>query len=138
MAHNIIHFYSTKRQEEFKEFQAFVNAEEQKLLKHCPTRWLSLTRCLPRIINQYEALKSYFGAQPDVDKPRSKVRYIFDTLEDPLTPVWFSFILFVLEPYSNFNGKFQVGTASLFNKVCNNVNCIAISFVFLMMLSMRA
>lgn len=94
--------------EELKEFQEFVGVEEQRIIKHCPTRWLSLSRCLPRLITQYKALESYFGSQPDVEKPRSKVANVFNILHDPLTLACLHFIEFLLQPYGQFNQKFQV------------------------------
>jgi hypothetical protein len=89
-----------------------VGVEQQKLLKHCPTRWLSLRRCLQRLVSQFEALKSYFGAHPDSEKPRSKVAWIVSLLNNPFTLPWLHFLLSALDPYYHFNKKFQV---SMFN-----------------------
>lgn len=105
---NNVLFLSSKRLEHLKEFQAFVGVESQKLLKHCPTRWLSLRRCLIRLIDQYDALKSYFSAQQDAEKPRSKVGCIHKSLQDPLTLPWLHFLVHALEPFYLFNVKFQV------------------------------
>lgn len=106
-------FYSTKRMEQLKEFQEFVGAEAEKILKHCPTRWLSLRRCIVRLISQYSALKSYFSSHPDAEKPRSKVGLIHSTLQDPTTMAWLRFLEFTLDPFYRFNAKFQVNTSCI-------------------------
>ena len=49
-----------KRIRQFKQFQAFVDAKPHKLLKACQTRWLSLEACVNWLIEQYQALLSYF------------------------------------------------------------------------------
>ena len=99
---------SSTRCEEFKEFQQLVEAEEEKLLKHCATRWLSMGRCVERLLEQYEAVLSYLGAQKDADKPRSKVAIMLKTLQDPLFLPWLHFLNVALKPYYAFNVRFQV------------------------------
>ena len=84
------------------------------MIKHCPTRWLSLKRCVARVIEQHEALKSYFGSQGDVDRPRSKSGFTFQRLSDPLLLPWMHFITVFLEPFYNFNMKFQVNYVHFF------------------------
>lgn len=101
-------YCSSKRIEELKEFQEFVGVEQEKLLKHCPTRWLSLRRCIVRLIKQYDALKSYLGSYKDVEKPGSKVQTTYAILHDPTTIAWLHFLAFTLEPFYKFNMKFQV------------------------------
>lgn len=103
-----IYFCSTKRRETLKEFQEFVGSEQECLLKHCPTRWLSLKRCVDRIIKQFQALKSYFGAQTDADKPMTKIYHINQQLNDPCLLPWLHFVSSYLKPYYDFNTKFQV------------------------------
>lgn len=119
--------------ESFKDFQDFVGVEHERLIKHCSTRWLSLRRCVARVISQYAALKSYFGAQPDVDRQRSKVNNIYSQLNDPLLLPWLSFIHVYLEPYYKFNIKFQV-LSSLFREyyiiVIARLYIIYITFIY--------
>lgn len=55
------HFSSSSlRRENLKEFVEFVNLEYQEILKHVPTRWLSLGPAIERILKFYPALISYF------------------------------------------------------------------------------
>jgi len=51
---------SFKRSSEFKEFQVFVDCKPNKLLQPCQTRWLSLSSCIKRVLEQFDALKLYF------------------------------------------------------------------------------
>ena len=106
--------YSTKRNETFKEYQQFVGAEQQNLLKHTPTRWLSLRRCVTRFIDQYAALKAYFSSHNDAEKPRSKVGFINSILQDSQTLPWCYFVLFAFEPFYKFTNLFQVCVSQLF------------------------
>ncbi|XP_039278769.1 uncharacterized protein LOC120350252 [Nilaparvata lugens] len=57
---NIYNYFksSPKRQNEFKEFQKFVEMKPHKLLRPCQTRWLSLLACVERVLEQYPALYS--------------------------------------------------------------------------------
>ena len=59
---------SCKRIEIFREFQDFTGVDFQKILKHCSTRWLSLLKCIQRILGQWPALQSYFSSHEDVEK----------------------------------------------------------------------
>ncbi len=80
--------------------------EEQQILKHCPTRWLSLEKVVIRTLSQLKALKSYFASHTDVEKP-GKVKSIHDRLHDPLTELVLNFLKFVLPQVNKFNTIFQ-------------------------------
>lgn len=51
---------SAKRKERLQKFQSLHGKEIQKLLKHVCTRWLSLGRCLDRLLDQWDPLLSFF------------------------------------------------------------------------------
>ncbi|XP_071041980.1 zinc finger protein 862-like [Parasteatoda tepidariorum] len=55
--------YSSKRREEFKEFQDFTNTPTHNILKLYDIRWLSLGQCVDRILEQWDALLLYFTEQ---------------------------------------------------------------------------
>jgi len=44
----------------FLEFCAFCDVEYREAIKHCSTRWLSLSKAVQRILSLYPALRSYF------------------------------------------------------------------------------
>lgn len=104
----IIIQFSSKRLDSLREFQQFVGCEEQRLLKHCPTRWLSIHKCLKRLVSQYEAVRSYFASNDETERKRSKVHFINNTLQDPMTLPWLHFVVHALEPFTKFNALFQV------------------------------
>jgi hypothetical protein len=49
---------SAKKVEELKEFYAFMDSKYRDLLRHVPTRWLSLLPALNRLISSWPVLKS--------------------------------------------------------------------------------
>lgn len=65
---DIVYFFyhSSKRKQEFVDLwcSLFTN-EPEVILKHCPTCWLSLLRCVDHYINQLEGLKSYFRSSDE-------------------------------------------------------------------------
>ncbi|GFN83338.1 hypothetical protein PoB_000984400 [Plakobranchus ocellatus] len=61
-----IYFYldkSSKRKRDFQQFQAEAGTNLHAILKHGPTRWLSLSNCIIRLLEQWEPLKAYFAAE---------------------------------------------------------------------------
>ena len=55
---------SAKRRETLKQFHIFVETEFHEILRHVPTRWLSLHACIGRILLSWKALSSYFLSRP--------------------------------------------------------------------------
>ena len=51
---------SAKRKEELKDFFTFTQLNYSELLRHVPTRWLSLLPAIERLAHHWPALKSYF------------------------------------------------------------------------------
>lgn len=61
----LFHFHhSLNRKEKY-----FTDTEPIKILKHCSTRWLSLEKCVNRLLHHWSALQSYFNSHEDVEKP---------------------------------------------------------------------
>ena len=83
--------HSSKRIQEFKAFQEFTEVDEDRILKHCPARWLSLEKVVNRTLSHLPALKSYFESHKDVEKI-GKVKSIHDRLHDSTTSVIFNFL----------------------------------------------
>jgi hypothetical protein len=51
---------SAKRRNSLKEIHEFCDNEFQEILRHIPTRWLSLLPCIDRILRSWEPLSKYF------------------------------------------------------------------------------
>lgn len=49
-----------KRTESLKNFHAFLNTEYREILRHVPTRWLSLLPAIERLLFNWPALRAYF------------------------------------------------------------------------------
>ena len=82
------------------------------ILKHCPTRWLSLHKVVDRVLNQYAALSSYFESHDDVEKS-GRVRNIHEFLKSPLTQLTMRFLHFVLQLLNEFNKLFQTDESQI-------------------------
>ena len=95
---------SPKRKREFEQFQCFVDTKPHKLLKACQTRWLSLEACVNRLIEQYDALLSYFRSTED---RLAVVRRVKLVLEKPTTKAYLLFLSFALPIINNFNKCMQ-------------------------------
>jgi hypothetical protein len=73
-----IYYYlqkSSKRKEKLKVFQELHNSETKKILKHVCTRWLSLGRCLNRLLSQWDALVSFFKEEISDKNKNSSLRF---------------------------------------------------------------
>ena len=53
---------SSHRQHRFSEFQVELEVDEQKMLKRVSTRWLSIGRCLERLLKNWDPLKAFLKA----------------------------------------------------------------------------
>lgn len=95
---------SYKRQNNFKEFQCFVEIKPHKLLQPCQTRWLSLLVCVKRVLEQYNVLKLYFQGEHLID---NHAKNIHNKLIDPMYNLYLKFLEFVLPIFINLNLEFQ-------------------------------
>ncbi|CAC5413355.1 KCNT1 [Mytilus coruscus] len=103
------HFYhSSKRKEEYNSFLDFTDTEPMKLLKHCGTRWLSLERCVRRLLQQWPALKSYFQSHAESEKPGRIMRCAEFLANDEMW-LYYAFLDFILPVLNDFNVMFQAG-----------------------------
>jgi hypothetical protein len=58
---------SSKRKGKLAEYFEFCDQEYQKVLKHISVRWLSLERCMDRVLKKFTSLKSYFESEHFAD-----------------------------------------------------------------------
>ncbi|XP_068232500.1 uncharacterized protein [Palaemon carinicauda] len=102
-----IHFsLSSKRQDPLNEFQNFVGAAPHKTLALGQTRWLSLKNCVKRLLEQWEALGSYFTDVAFTD-PTDSNDAILESLNDKFTFAYLEFLSYNLSRLNNFNSQFQ-------------------------------
>lgn len=84
--------HSEKRLLELSQFQALYNDEVKKILKHCPTRWLSLSPCLKRLIELWQPLYRYISSLVEKEAEKSKKRkekQKKQTVQDAIISSWF-------------------------------------------------
>ena len=103
------HFkYSAKRWTEYEQIQIeFREIQPLKILKHCTTRWLSLERCIKRVIDQWPALLAYFDREAEVASGNERVQRIAKQLKKPIVRLICHFVSFALKPLNKFSIAFQ-------------------------------
>jgi hypothetical protein len=103
------HFkYGAKKWEQFSEIQAeFEDVRPLRILKHSTTRWLSLLRCLKRLLDQWPALHSYFDRQAEVEPCNDRVQRVATSLKSLEVKLICRFVLFALQPMNKFTVVFQ-------------------------------
>ena len=79
-------------------------SEPGVILKQCPTRWLSLLRCVDRYLKQIDGLVSYFLS---CREQTAKVISITERLQNPFTKPILYFLMYVLPCMDRFNRLFQ-------------------------------
>ena len=126
------HFYhSSKRTQQFEDnWRDLFTTEPETILKHCPTRWLSLLRCVQRYLDQLDGLISYFAS---CDEQSQKIKSILGRLQNPLLKPLLHFLHFVLTPMCKFNRLFQKSTesttAELYNEMSRLTRLYASNFM---------
>ena len=107
------HFnHSAKRKEEYREFLEFCDVAPLKILKHASTRWLSLEKCVNRLLQQWSALLSYFESYDDRERP-GRMKWCSDYLAIVEMKSYFMFLSFILEPLNAFNTIFQTDATQI-------------------------
>jgi hypothetical protein len=61
---------STKRKQSLHSFQDLCGEEQRKILKHGTTRWLSMGKCLGRLLEQWEPLTKFFHSEVEPKKSK--------------------------------------------------------------------
>ena len=73
------HVSTSNRKNALKEFVEFCNSEYRKIIRHSNVRWLSIGRCVQRILQIYEPLKAYIISDED-EKLEQSTCMILDIL----------------------------------------------------------
>lgn len=97
---------SPKRQSILEEFQEFFRKEKHKILSPAKTRWLSLSKCVERILNQWNILTELFKIASVEDK-NSTANIIYNEFQNPFVKAYFKFLHFILPLFNEFNSFFQ-------------------------------
>lgn len=90
---------SAKRVAQLKEIFDFVDIEWSQLLRHVPTRWLSLFPAINRLLKNWPAVKAYFQSIGKEETPAVIWRFIGDESgeaadkDTPSVPVLYLYFL---------------------------------------------
>ena len=115
-----IFYYLDKgdRKERVKVLQSLYDVEQKKILKHVCTRWLSIGKCLERLLQNWDPLKEFFldekNALPKnsfggIEKSyaSTKVESIFDFIRSPTNKLFCLFLLHQIKVFDAFLVSFQ-------------------------------
>lgn len=97
---------SSKRCAQLEEMQDYFNVDKKKILRAASTRWLSLHKCVDRILENWEVLRDYFRVAVSEDKLKS-AEIILKELENLCTKAYLLFLKYVLNYFNSLNALFQ-------------------------------
>ena len=108
---------STKRTAELKDFFEWTDTEWAELLRHAPTRWLTLLPAVERIISNFTPIKSYFMSQNSI---APLLRLFFD---DDLSLAYLGFVANVCNSFQPALTRLQSDEALIVEmyEIMNNV-----------------
>ena len=95
---------STKRKGKLTEYFEFCNQEYQSVLKHLSVRWLSLERCMERILKKLPSLKAYFQSEDFQD---ARFQRLNDWFANPLLEPSLLFNAAAISIFTSFNRLLQ-------------------------------
>ena len=112
LIHIYYHFkHSSKRYHEFAEVvEYFEGIAPLSIIKHCPTRWLSLESAVMRLLALWPAIRAYFDRKRGTNARASRVA---DALMSTETKLWLHFVAFALKPLIDFNTALQISSSKI-------------------------
>ncbi|XP_056617731.1 uncharacterized protein LOC130432412 isoform X1 [Triplophysa dalaica] len=102
---------STNRKGYLTEFCELHEAEYMEVLLHISVRWLSLERCVTRILRLYEPLASYYKS---ANENQARFKRLVQTFTDPMTEVYQLFFQASIPTFTSFNLLLQREQSSIF------------------------
>ena len=104
----IYHYFkkSSLRSHRLVQFQELHNKEVQKMLKHVPTRWLSISRCLDRLMDNWDPLKDFFKEECNTkqlsQQAKNKAKLIYNFLRSRSTKLYMLFLKHSVKIFDEF------------------------------------
>lgn len=108
LLHSICTYVSRnpKRQALLENTQTFMKNEQNKMIQPSMTRWISLSECVKRVMNQWDVLYSVF-TETSMEENSKTVDLICNIFKWPLTKVYLEFLKFILPTFTEFNVCFE-------------------------------
>jgi hypothetical protein len=131
--HSVCNYFSksTKRCENLREFQDFVQETPSKILRICKTRWLSLGMVCNRILDHWNSLNLFFQNEVLNEKVLS-AQEILNNFNNKITKCYMLFLKYILDIVNKLNLEFQSETPKvtlLLERVTNLYKIILRSFI---------
>lgn len=102
---------SSKRLGALDECQELFDVEHRNILKHCPTRWLSVTTCLDRLLENWVALKKFFHNELKNQKASTQEESVPEKMDkffrSPTNKLYCLFLQYAIKPFTSTNIKLQ-------------------------------
>lgn len=117
-----VHNHST-----LEEFQAFIQVKPHRLLHPAQTRWLSMHSVVSKLLEKYDALKSYFTNAVLVDKLEAP-ETILQRLSTPVTKLYLMFLDFILPFFDNLDKQMQSESSQI--HVIHNAIGVTLKAIF--------
>lgn len=89
-----------------------MECEPHKLLKPCQTRWLSISQCVNRVLEQWSALDLYFTGEA-IGVKNMQADRILQAIKSPYIQATLEFTSFVLGDLVGLNKLFQSNSFKL-------------------------
>ncbi|XP_076854994.1 uncharacterized protein LOC143509955 isoform X3 [Brachyhypopomus gauderio] len=102
---------STNRKGYLTEFCDLHESEYMEILSHISIRWLSLERCLNRVLRQYKPLCSYFQS---ANEKQPRLKWLAGAFSNPMTEVYLLFYQATLPTFTSLNLLLQREKPSVF------------------------
>ncbi|KAK7476106.1 hypothetical protein BaRGS_00032660 [Batillaria attramentaria] len=98
-----------------KAIQVYHEVQAQKILKHVSTRWLSLRTCLPRLLENWDALREFFKQEKAARTDRSshqndRLERLSALFRSPTSKLYCLFLMDVLDVFDQANVTLQCET----------------------------
>ncbi|CAM5089829.1 unnamed protein product [Natator depressus] len=110
--------HSTFHQKRYHELYAAISVGENflKILQLTETRWLSISPCINRVLDQYEALMLHFQSIRDNERDYS-AELLYQMYSDPVNRLYLVFLQPLIEEANRINKLFQFETVNPVNLI---------------------
>lgn len=94
--------HSSKRLRDLKDFQDFLQCQQQRILKLHDIHWQSLSACVSRILDQWKALHLYFQLVHTEDRLQSS-DFLYNEFSNSYTHLYFKFLEYIFSMTDKLN-----------------------------------
>lgn len=128
---------SSVRQRNLSKWQEYHSNEQKKMLKHVSTRWLSIGRCVDRLVEDWRPLRSFFEEEykkntKEGTAANTKAKAIFSVLGSEtakLCALFMKFSVKIFEPFLTSNQSDAPMVQLLHESMCRLMSEILTKFV---------